>query len=277
MTDLDLVAQAFVEEGRDLFARVEAAGFPFAEKMELINQLRDGIHQISPMKNQPVDNVRWFPSSQVQGNAYNPNEVAKRTMKALKASVSEDGFTQPIVGWPGEQEGVEVEVVDGFHRHLVGKEIDELHGYLPVAMIRPERTSLADRIASTWRHNKARGEHIIAKSSEVLRQLSREGKSDEFIAQKLDMDLDEVEKLRSQAVMAEEYAHEEYSQAWEPDGFIDFADELEADGPGDYDTFALPQEGHGPTAADLADPEPPGAGAAGAPQAPPHADPEKES
>jgi len=97
-------------------------------KMDIINRMRVKIHQISPMKSEPVDCVVWVKNTQVFANDYNPNSVAPVEMKLLEHSISEDGYTQPIVGYNKTNilqdlvNGSQVEVVDGFHRHRVGKE-----------------------------------------------------------------------------------------------------------------------------------------------------------
>ena len=110
-------------------------------------------------KNHPVSNVQWVLSEKVRANDYNPNAVARPEMELLKISIESDGFTQPIVVWEHDDY---YEVVDGFHRHLVGKELGMTH--LPVVVINTERSDINDRVASTIRHNRARGKHQDRKS-----------------------------------------------------------------------------------------------------------------
>lgn len=162
--------------------------------------------------NHPVSHVRWVASELVQANDYNPNSVAPPEMELLRKSISADGYTQPIVVW--ERDGI-FEVVDGFHRHLVGKELGLTH--LPVVVINHERSDRGDRIASTIRHNRARGKHKIASMSDIVVELARRNWNDEKIARELGMDADEVLRLKQITGLAELFAQEGFSEAWEPD------------------------------------------------------------
>ena len=118
----------------------------------------------------------------VEKNDYNPNVVASPEMKALKDSIIEDGYTQPIVGWVTESQ---ITVVDGFHRNLVGRDkkvAKKLFGRLPVVNIRGDRANLEDRMRSTVRHNRARGKHQIEGMATIVAKLKEEGVSDLKIA-----------------------------------------------------------------------------------------------
>lgn len=130
-----------------------------AERIDAINAVRAAVHEVSPFKSEPVDFVRWVPNGAVYANDYNPNSVAPPEMELLRVSICADGYTQPIVSMPDDKGAFEV--VDGFHRHRVGKEISEVcqrvHGYLPLVSIRASQYDKSSRIASTIRHNRARG------------------------------------------------------------------------------------------------------------------------
>lgn len=160
----------------------------------------------------PVDSIQWVEADKIYANDYNPNAVAPPEMELLRHSIETDGFTQPIVTWETD-EGYEV--VDGFHRHLVGKEL----GYesLPVVVVNPHRTERGDRIAATIRHNRARGKHKIANMSDIVVELSRRNWTDKKIAKELGMDQDEVLRLKQVTGLAELFQEEEFSEAWEPD------------------------------------------------------------
>ena len=147
-------------------------------------------------------------------------------MELLHTSIQEDGYTQPIVVW--QHDGI-YEVVDGFHRNRVGKEYEDIkeriHGYLPV-VINNDREDKGDRIASTIRHNRARGKHKVEAMSDIVLDLKKRNWSDEKIARELGMDADEVLRLAQIQGLAEMFADREFSQAWECDydekeGFID--------------------------------------------------------
>jgi len=186
------------------------------EKIELLNEIRKDLHELSPLKNEPVDYVKWVKSDNVMANDYNPNAVAPPEMELLGISIMADGFTQPIVTYP--ENGKEV-VVDGFHRNRIGKENKEiqkkLQGYLPIVKIRPSQEDKGNRMASTIRHNRARGKHQISKMSDIILNLKRRKWSDEKIANELGMSADEVLRLGQITGLAEMFKNKEFSKAWE--------------------------------------------------------------
>lgn len=160
----------------------------------------------------PVSFVRWIPAEQIHANDYNPNKVAPPEMELLELSILSDGYTQPIVVWQTENG---YEVVDGFHRFLVGKKLGFSH--LPAVVINDERTDRGDRIAATIRHNRARGKHQVGAMSEIVLELSRRNWSDKKIAKELGMEADEVLRLKQISGLAELFSDEEFSEAWEVD------------------------------------------------------------
>ncbi len=186
------------------------------QKIEAINKVKLALHEISPMKHEPVDCVLWVPCEQVEANDYNPNSVAPPEMKLLQHSVSNDGYTQPIVVW-GKNE--HYEVVDGFHRNRVGKECEDIkkrvHGHLPVTVINPDRQDKGDRIASTIRHNRARGKHRVDAMSDIVQDLAKRNWSDQKIAKELGMEPDEVLRLKQITGLIELFEDQEFSEAWE--------------------------------------------------------------
>lgn len=197
-------------------------GLPMQEKIEAINEIKTLLKTISPFNDEPVECVQWVKSDKVIANDYNPNSVAPPEMELLHTSIQEDGYTQPIVVW--EHDGI-YEVVDGFHRNRVGKECEDIreriHGYLPVVVINNGRTDKGDRIASTIRHNRARGKHKVDAMSDIVLDLKKRNWSDAKIAKELGMDADEVLRLAQIQGLAEMFSDREFSQAWE----CDFDDE----------------------------------------------------
>lgn len=163
-------------------------------------------------KDHPVSRVMWVPAEQVHANDYNPNTVAKPEMDLLRRSIEADKYTQPIVVWRDGPDSYEV--IDGFHRHLVGKEMGLTH--LPVVVVNDESTDRNHRIASTIRHNRARGKHKIGSMSDIVVELSRRNWSDAKIARELGMDADEVLRLKQVSGLAELFENEDFSEAWEP-------------------------------------------------------------
>lgn len=191
------------------------SGLPLAERVDALNRVRTALHGVSPFSREPVDLVLWLPAATVRANDYNPNVVAGPEMRLLEISIDADGYTQPIVGCPA---GDGVEVVDGFHRHRVGCESaavrERVSGYLPVTLIRAERTRRPDRMASTVRHNRARGKHQVSKMSEIVVDLVRRNWTDERISRELGMEPDEVTRLKQVSGLAEAFADREFSRAW---------------------------------------------------------------
>lgn len=193
------------------------------DKVDAINTLREMIHAISPFNSEPVDFVKWVKNEDVHANDYNPNSVAPPEMELLKTSISHDGYTQPIVSMLDENSTYEV--IDGFHRHKVGKYDKDIqgkvHGYLPLVQIRTSQSDRNDRIASTIRHNRARGEHKVDSMSEIVIELKRRFWSDDRIAKELGMEQDEVLRLQQVSGLIGLFADAEFSMAWVADRFDD--------------------------------------------------------
>lgn len=193
------------------------------EKVELINQIKLLLHKNSPFSTEPVDCVLWISNKNVYSNDYNPNSVAPKEMELLHTSIAADGYTQPIVTMSDDSGNREV--VDGFHRHRVGKECADIqsrvHGYLPVVQIRNSQTDRNDRMAATIRHNRARGKHKVEAMSDIVVELKRRFWSDEKIAKELGMEPDEVLRLTQITGLTDMFADKEFSEAWEAESFTD--------------------------------------------------------
>jgi ParB-like chromosome segregation protein Spo0J len=192
-------------------------------RIEVINNLREELHKVSPFNTEPVDFVKWVKNPLVRANDYNPNSVAPPEMELLRLSIASDGYTQPIVSMP-DGDG-KYEVIDGFHRHRVGKECSDIqsrvHGYLPLVQIRESQTDKTDRMAATIRHNRARGEHRVDSMAEIVVELKRRFWSDEKIAKELGMEPDEVLRLTQVTGLAGIFADRDFSEAWEADTLRD--------------------------------------------------------
>lgn len=201
----------------------QISGLEIAERIEAINEIKAFLKTISPFTTEPVECVQWVKADKVIANDYNPNSVAPPEMELLHVSIQEDGYTQPIVVW--EHDGI-YEVVDGFHRNRVGKEYKDIaqriHGYLPVVIINDDRHDRGDRVASTIRHNRARGKHRVEAMSDIVIELKRRNWSDAKIARELGMDADEVLRLTQITGLAEMFADKDFSRAWE----VDISDDL---------------------------------------------------
>lgn len=194
----------------------EVARLPDDARIAALNDIRQALHAISPLRHHPVDCVLWVRADDVEANDYNPNVVAPPEMKLLELSIREDGYTQPVVVW--KEEGRH-ETIDGFHRGRVGRESMDVRlstlGYLPVTIANESRTDRSDRIAATIRHNRARGKHQVQAMSEIVLELSRRNWSDAKIGKELGMEPDEVLRLKQISGLAEMFLDREFSEAWE--------------------------------------------------------------
>lgn len=216
--------QDLLEEPRGAEAIVLACSYhikslsrlPLDEQVMAINALRRMIHDAGPFGAEPVDLVEWVKADVVHANDYNPNSVAPPEMELLRLSIMADGYTQPIVTYPEEGHRT---VIDGFHRNRVGKECQDVRervkGYLPVVRIRSEREDRGDRMASTIRHNRARGKHKVEAMTDIVVELKRRNWSDEKIGKNLGMDPDEVLRLSQISGIAEVFKDQAFSEAWE--------------------------------------------------------------
>lgn len=163
----------------------------------------------------PVYSVIAVPLEKIRSNAYNPNAVAPPEMKLLELSIWEDGFTMPVVCYYIEAEDV-YEIVDGYHRYTVLKTsariFEREQGLLPVVVIDKD---ISNRMASTIRHNRARGSHDIELMSGIVKDLCEAGMSDAWILRHIGMDKDELLRLKQLTGLAALFADKEFSQAWE--------------------------------------------------------------
>jgi ParB-like chromosome segregation protein Spo0J len=159
----------------------------------------------------PVYNVKSIPVEKIQANSYNPNVVAPPEMKLLYRSIKEDGYTMPIVCYYLEDID-RYEIVDGFHRYtimLTYKDIYEREaGMLPVVVIEKD---IDNRIASTIRHNRARGSHSIELMSNIVSELTKAGMSDAWILKNIGMDADELLRLKQITGLAELFKDRDFS------------------------------------------------------------------
>ncbi|MDR3156684.1 MAG: ParB/RepB/Spo0J family partition protein [Lactobacillales bacterium] len=168
----------------------------------------------------PVYHVIRVPIEKIQANVYNPNCMASPEMKLLKKSIWEDGYTMPIVCYYLKKED-RYEIVDGFHRYLVMKNSEKIakreENHLPVSVI---DKPVSHRMASTVRHNRARGEHSIDLIVDIVRQLTEAGLSDSWIQKHIGMDNDELLRLKQISGLATLFAENDFSEAWTVDDII---------------------------------------------------------
>lgn len=177
---------------------------------------------------EPIDNVLWVPIEEVQANNYNPNAVAKNEMRLLYVSILHDGITQPIVTIRDEALGKYV-IVDGFHRYSTIRLNPDLlartDGMVPIVVI---EKSVNERMASTIRHNRARGKHSVNGMSNVVFSMLENGVSDEQVCNELGLEPDELLRLKHITGFAKLFENVEYRMAWETRKQVKFRKDYES-------------------------------------------------
>ena len=165
----------------------------------------------------PVYNIIRVPIEKIEPNSYNPNAVAPPEMKLLYDSIREDGYTMPIVCYYNSKKDTYI-IVDGFHRYRIMLDYPDIYrredGKLPVSVI---NKPLDQRMASTIRHNRARGSHDVELMSNIIRELHEIGRSDAWISKHLGMDKDEILRLKQITGLTALFSETEFGKAWVPE------------------------------------------------------------
>jgi len=210
----EMKIRSLASELREAIAELESVD----SKVESLNYVRAELHSVSPLKHHPVDYVFWEKSGKVEANEYNPNAVAPPEMQLLYESISNDGYTMPIVSF---KDADIIRIVDGFHRRETERRNADIsastHGYIPLTQIRNEQSDTSDRMASTIRHNRARGTHNIELMSQIVSELVEMGKGDPWICKHVGMSVDELLRLKQITGLASLFANKDFSESWEAD------------------------------------------------------------
>ena len=160
----------------------------------------------------PVYNVKAIPLNKIRANSYNPNSVAPPEMKLLEISIWEDGYTMPVVAYYIPEEDV-YEIVDGYHRYTTLMTSERIRkrekGLLPVVVINKDESN---RMASTIRHNRARGSHSVELMSNIVGDLMEAGMGDAWIKKHIGMDKDELLRLKQITGLASLFKDHEFSK-----------------------------------------------------------------
>lgn len=186
----------------------------FADPVEGVSAIRRALHELSPLNGQPIDHVRWVPIEMVTPNDYNPNSVARVEMQLLYHSIKHDGYTQPVVTiWDDEKQ--KFVIVDGFHRYFTCKSNPDIlarnRGRLPIVVIDKD---INDRMASTVRHNRARGKHSVQGMSSMVFEMLENGWDDAAICNELGMEPEELLRLKHITGFSKLFEDVEYRRAW---------------------------------------------------------------
>lgn len=164
----------------------------------------------------PVYSIAAVPIEKIVPNTYNPNNVAPPEMKLLYDSIKADGYTMPIVCYYDQAEEMYI-IVDGFHRYRIMLEYQDIYerenGMLPVSVI---NKTIDQRMASTIRHNRARGSHDVDLMSNIVKELHDLGRSDAWITKHLGMDKDEILRLKQITGLAALFKDVQFGKAWQP-------------------------------------------------------------
>jgi len=188
-------------------------------KIKILNEVRLMLHEVSPLKHHPVDCVLWKLSDEVEPNSYNPNSIAPPEQALLHESIGNDGYTMPIVTY--NDPNSTIKIVDGFHRRLMEQIHDDIRestlGHIPITFIRTEQEGKSDRMASTIRHNRARGSHNIELMSTIVQELVEMGKGDPWICKHVGMSIDELLRLKQITGLASLFTNKDFSASWEAD------------------------------------------------------------
>lgn len=165
--------------------------------------------------NSPVYHIISVPIDKIEPNTYNPNSVAPPELKLLYDSIKEDGYTMPIVCYYEKERDMYI-IVDGFHRYRIMLDYPDIcereGGMLPVSVI---NKSIDCRMASTIRHNRARGTHDVDLMSNIIKELHELGRSDAWISKHLGMDMDEILRLKQITGLAAMFRDVEFGKAWQ--------------------------------------------------------------
>lgn len=167
------------------------------------------------IKDQPISEVQWIPIEKVVANDYNPNSVATPEMKLLYVSVKKDGYTQPVVTIYDAPKDRYV-IVDGFHRYSIMRRFKDIYltceGKLPCVVLKGK--TINDRMASTIRHNRARGKHSVNGMSNIVMEMLINGASDVEVCNELGLEAEELVRLKYITGYAKLYENNEYSKAY---------------------------------------------------------------
>jgi hypothetical protein len=194
---------------------IEDSNFTDEQKIVFFEEVKELIHNNSPLKEQPVNRIKWVDINKVSPNDYNPNSVAKKEMGLLYTSILHDGYTQPVVTIYDEVKDKYI-IIDGFHRYFTCKSnkdiLDRNQGRLPIVVLNKD---INDRMASTVRHNRARGMHSVTGMSSMVFNMLENGWEDVDICNELGMSVEELIKLKHITGFSKLFEDKEYSKSWQ--------------------------------------------------------------
>jgi len=147
--------------------------------------------------------VSYVPIDSIHPNPYNPNRQSEHEFGLLLKSMTDDGFTQPVL----VQEQTK-EIIDGEHRWRAARKL----GFKEIPVVFTTMTPEQMRVA-TLRHNRARGEEDVELTAAMLRDLEYMG-SLEWAQKALDLDDIEIQRLIQDIPAPEALKGQEFSKPW---------------------------------------------------------------
>jgi ParB-like chromosome segregation protein Spo0J len=165
------------------------------------------------MSKDPIDNIIWKPARELWANAWNPNVVFNQELKLLEEGIILLGWLQPILVNPDWM------IIDGFHRvqlSISSPRLQQIYAEeVPCAVV---DLSIPDAMMMTIRINRAKGQHVAFKMSDLVKTLVEEYQvTQEEMQQKMGMTKSEVALLYDGTLIKrKELQTREYSRAWIP-------------------------------------------------------------
>lgn len=204
-----------IQEAKALIAKTLSYLPEEDAQIGFLNGLKQWLHQLSPLAAMPVDHVQWVPLAKIEANDYNPNSVAPNEMRLLHTSISHDGYTQPVVAIHDKERDVYV-IVDGFHRFTTCRTNADIQamtkGHVPMVVI---DKPINDRMASTIRHNRARGKHSVDGMGEMIFNMLEGGWKDLDICNEIGVTPEELIRLKHVTGFSKQFENAEYKKAWQ--------------------------------------------------------------
>ncbi|MCG9753490.1 ParB/RepB/Spo0J family partition protein [Vibrio brasiliensis] len=194
-----------------------ASATPSTKDLECLvssyNLVTDLLMQLFPSL-PPICTTKLLPLDAINANDYNPNKMGKPESRLLQHSIEQDGLTLPVlVNQVNGDEGYTL--IDGFHRYELLKSkphLQPLSGYIPALILNKTRSKA---IATSVRHNIARGVHQVELTADMVIMLKQLNWSNNQIGLELGMDRDEVLRMQQITGLAQIFLGEDFSKSWE--------------------------------------------------------------
>lgn len=153
--------------------------------------------------------VKFAPIEDLIPNKYNPNTMPKLLMDLLKECVFDYGFLFCIITRFDAKLGKYI-IIDGYHRYETFKRSN-----CKYAVFLELDVDACKAMLLTVLMNRIKGFHGVEKMSNLVVTLSDFGMTDNEIAQSLNMEAEELIRLKSQLGIAHSFRDANYSNSWE--------------------------------------------------------------